>query len=159
MRKICFILFVMLVSCSANLLADDVQMYGVDNEEKGKGTRTEIPTPYVQADENTVEITCDSLVTNAEVTITDLNGTVMHHSSETLSRQHPRRRGAPLRSPRGRDLQPDAAGEHLLRVLPRGLACQDGVPRCRQHVRHRLHESSREEGARAHRGGGHVLRL
>ena len=85
MRKICFILFVMLVSCSANLLADDVQMYGVDNEEKGKGTRTEIPTPYVQADENTVEITCDSLVTNAEVTITDLNGTVMHHSSETLS--------------------------------------------------------------------------
>ncbi len=83
-KAICFF-FVMLLHCPVKLLADDVQMYGVDDKDKGKGSRTEIPTPRVQADENTVEITCDSLVANAEVTITDFNGTVMHRSSETLS--------------------------------------------------------------------------
>ncbi len=67
------------------MLADDVMLQSDDKGASGRGNRTEIPTPRVQADDATVEITCDSLVTNAEVTITDFTGTVMHRSTETLS--------------------------------------------------------------------------
>lgn len=85
MRKTLIFLFTLAFANPLKMFADDVQMYGVDDEEKGKGNRTEIPTPRVQADDATVEITCDSLVTNAEVTITDFTGAVMHRSTETLS--------------------------------------------------------------------------
>ena len=85
MRKTIVSLVCLFLLSSANLIADEVLMQGVDHGETNKGNRTEIPVPNVQADANTVEITCDSLVTNAEITITDLNGTVMHYSSETLS--------------------------------------------------------------------------
>lgn len=83
MRKL-FLLFGLIVA-SLFVFADNVQMYTDNNGQHHTGHRTEIPIPRVQADENTVEITCDSLVSNAEITIIDLNGTVMHHSSETLS--------------------------------------------------------------------------
>lgn len=79
-------LFILLLSTiSAIGWADNVNLYSDDKGASGKGTRTEIPTPRVHADDATVEITCDSLVTNAEVTITDFTGTVMHRSTETLS--------------------------------------------------------------------------
>lgn len=79
------LLIILLTAVSFFVYADNVEMYTDNTGQHNIGHRTEIPVPNVQADENTVEITCDSLVTNAEVTITDLNGTVMHHSSETLS--------------------------------------------------------------------------
>lgn len=85
MRKTILSLVCLFMLSSANLKADEVLMQGVDHGETNKGNRIEIPTPRVQADENTVEITCDSLVSNAEVTITDLNGVIMHQSSESLS--------------------------------------------------------------------------
>ncbi len=80
------IFITLLLSASALFVfADDVQMYTDNIGQHNTGHRTEIPTPRVQADDNTVEITCDSLVSNAEVTITDLNGVIMHQSSESLS--------------------------------------------------------------------------
>lgn len=85
MKKTLFILFSAAALYPFKSFADDVQMYGVDDKDKGKGNRTEIPTPRVQADDNTVEISCDSIVSNAEVTITDFTGAVMHRSTETLS--------------------------------------------------------------------------
>lgn len=85
MRKCLSLLISMFFLSSANMIADEVVMQGVDHGETNKGNRTEIPIPRVYADVNTVEITCDSLVTNAEVTITDFSGNIMHRSSETLS--------------------------------------------------------------------------
>ena len=65
--------------------AQVVQMYDVDEGAKNKGGRTEIPVPKVQYDDNSVEIICDSLVYNVEITITDESGSILHHSNETLS--------------------------------------------------------------------------
>lgn len=79
-------LTLLLSASTISVFADEVVM---QSDEKGHhssgGNHTEIPTPRVQADENTVEITCDSLVNHAEVIITDLNGVIMHYSSESLS--------------------------------------------------------------------------
>ena len=85
MRKCKLSFLGLLFLSSANLIADEVILQGVDHGETNKGNRTEIPTPRVHADKNTVEITCDSLVTNTEVTITDFSGVILHRSSETLS--------------------------------------------------------------------------
>lgn len=82
-RLICFI--ALFASATLSSFADEVTLNTDDTGQHNKGHRTEIPTPRVQADDATVEITCDSLVTNAKVTITDFTGTVMHRSTETLS--------------------------------------------------------------------------
>lgn len=60
MRKTIVSLVCLFLLSSANLIADEVLMQGVDHGETNKGNRTEIPVPNVQADENTVEITCDT---------------------------------------------------------------------------------------------------
>ncbi len=85
MMKNRILTFLLFSVCSTIMLADDVTLQSDDKGASGRGNRTEIPTPRVHADDATVEITCDSLVTNAEVTITDFTGTVMHRSTETLS--------------------------------------------------------------------------